>query len=424
MISDVNNVPESPAPAASEPFVLGDPARAALVARAKTRHDPEIVDRLVRGMCRGDAIGDAAVETVFAMPGRSGWDLLDRALADGLEAVPDAPNSVRELVEQVTRPPSWVDFERVRRGAIVWWRFSSATRGASVTSLVLGYQHGDLIKALALNGRLVDRSARRVEETARWVALAAEPGGMAIGAPGFRETVRVRLVHAMVRRSLRRSGRWDDLHWGAPVHAAAGSRTLSAFLIPGVRTLRTLGIEYTRDELDALCQLWSWVGYVMGVPEELLPRSLELAEELRHIGSEIYFGPDEDSERLMAALREQVVHAEYLLPPRFREWGRPYARKAIAYVTLAMCRPLVVAFSSEAAADAARLPRGPISHWPTFVRPIARAREAARRRGWLGSDEEISKRQRASFLRTLERLEAPPTIAAEDIRSGEEMRAS
>ena len=52
-----------------------------------------------------------------------------------------------------------------------------------------------------------------MQATARWVTLATALGLMDVGAGGWVETLRIRLVHAMVRHHLHASDEWDDAVW-------------------------------------------------------------------------------------------------------------------------------------------------------------------------------------------------------------------
>ena len=90
--------------------------------------------------------------------------------------------------------------------------------------------------------------------------------------------IRVRLVHALVRRHLLGSGEWDPA-WGVPISAAGGFATaIGGFFVVPMRAMRDLGVRFSPSEREAIAHLWRWIGYVMGVPEELLPASSRQAE--------------------------------------------------------------------------------------------------------------------------------------------------
>ena len=56
-------------------------------------------------------------------PERVAMDQFKDALADGIEAVSDAPQALREFFAVVNDVPDWVDFDLLARGARIFWRF-------------------------------------------------------------------------------------------------------------------------------------------------------------------------------------------------------------------------------------------------------------------------------------------------------------
>ena len=90
------------------------------------------------------------------------------------------------------------------------------------------------------------------------------------GRTGFNETLKIWLVHGLVRRRSRR-GVWDRVAWGEPIHAAGMSLTNLAFLLLPLHVAGLLGMEYSEQELVAMQMLWRWIGCLMGVPDDLLP---------------------------------------------------------------------------------------------------------------------------------------------------------
>src|SRR4051794_34106666 len=59
------------------------------------REHGDLIDRLAPWFWRTDPLGDAAVDALESTPG--GWSLVDRALTRGIDAVPEAPDALKQL---------------------------------------------------------------------------------------------------------------------------------------------------------------------------------------------------------------------------------------------------------------------------------------------------------------------------------------
>src|SRR5436190_2004130 len=69
-------------------------------------------------------------------------------------------------------------------------------------SLIYGYASPAGNKPLVLSGRLREAAAPRLHETSKFVSAIVRPGGLRPGGEGWRISVRVRLMHAQVRRMI------------------------------------------------------------------------------------------------------------------------------------------------------------------------------------------------------------------------------
>lgn len=96
------------------------------------------------------------------------------------------------------------------------------------------------------------------------------PGGMDRLGDGFKLSVRIRLVHAHIRRLLRESGDWDIEAWGVPVSSAHLGFAIAAFSARLLHHARRLGAQFTDEERASFMQVWRRSGYVMGIPETIL----------------------------------------------------------------------------------------------------------------------------------------------------------
>ncbi|KZS68989.1 hypothetical protein A4G27_27730 [Mycobacterium kansasii] len=356
----------------------------------------------VDGMFRTDSLVDAVAEEL-ARSGSAGWQALDQALAFVRPTVDGAPPSLEALLDPVMSPPAWFDAEQVRWGAAVWWRFWIANQIGLAGSLRTGYRFGDLNKPQAMNGRSTVMAARRYEETARWVLDATDPGALIPGGRGFSSTIKVRLVHAIVRRRLRRDPDWNTAAWGEPIHFSGMAVTGIAFLILPLAAGQMVGIEFTDDELEAVRALWHWVCYLMGVPEPLLPSTIDYARSVAEIASVVFAPPDDDSRMLDDAVMRNGIRAERALPKFLQPLIAPILRPVISHGIWGVSNAIVEQIE-EHSNDLENVDHPVVR----ALRPVVARRERSRRSGLLGSDFQIAARQRKGVTMALDLIRAAP----------------
>jgi ER-bound oxygenase mpaB/B'/Rubber oxygenase, catalytic domain len=363
----------------------------------------ELRGRLSAGRHRGDPRADALVARFRKLPGGVGWSMFERALEHGVDAVgDDAPCELRALLEHASRPPLWLDLDLVDAGATSFWRVGLPALAPSLIygSLAFGYQYGDLSRPLAATGRLERMASRRLGETARWVLAVTTPGAMAPGSEGWRSSLRVRLVHALVRRHLLDSHEWDLDAWGVPISASAMMATaIGGFAVIPQRALTDFGAGTTAADRESRTALWRWVGYVMGVPPPLLPANWREAERLIETLGTFDLGPNDDGPALMHALTRHGLPLEGLLPA----WGIGAARFAIA----PMIEALVRRWLGEVASDALGVRRSPIVHLVPLARPLVRGLGLMLASGMLGDERSATQAQIKLTGRLLDRARDP-----------------
>ena len=374
------------------------------VEQAKLEHDPELVDRLAAGAFVGDLVADPLVTAFKMMSGGAGWEMLDRALLEGADAVPDAPPQLAELVAPTFDPPAWVDLDLVDAGALAFWRSGGINLGLALMcgSLAYGYQSARLTRPLAATGRLAQLAPKRLRETGRWVSAATRPGALRPGADGLRATVRLRMVHALVRAHLLDSPGWNLSAWGVPISASDTLVTaIGGFLVVPLRALEDLGVRLSPAELEAMTHQWTWIGALMGTPEELLPGSYAEAREALAAALALDEGPNEDSPKLMHALLHHGT--EFPFERRLPRLARRPGRAAKARLLGAFVRR----WMDAEMADRLGVPNTNLTRLTPMLRPLALAREIARASHLLGSDERIAGLELA-FVERIAAMRAEP----------------
>lgn len=245
-----------------------------LIGRVRTV-DERLVDQIGRRMFARDELGAQLVAAMRRESGdseRVSMAQFQRALADGIEAVPDAPAALREFFAVVDRVPDWVDVELLEHGARAFRRFGHSREDVLLQlSLIGGYRFVGPADLLVLTGGLTGSTAmRRLGETQKWVDELCTPGGMARTGEGFKLTVHVRLMHALINQQFEINGRWDVDRYGLPINRSDLAGTLALFNSTVLLGVRMLGRVVTRAESRAVMHLWKYVGWLMGVDEDWL----------------------------------------------------------------------------------------------------------------------------------------------------------
>jgi len=208
--------------------------------------------------------------------------MLDTALERGIEHVPDAPDALKALFAELDHPPRWVSWDRIERGAAVMRRYANLSWLFLRLAFAQTYVNANAGTPLYMTGSLSEKTvARRLKETSKWRLELHQEGGLRRFGPAFKTTVRVRVLHSIVRLHLLNDSRWDVKMLGMPIpQTDMAGANIGMFLTHSL-LLRLIGARITRDELRDVMHLWRYHGHVIGVADELNPRS---GKHLNEIG--------------------------------------------------------------------------------------------------------------------------------------------
>lgn len=338
--------------------------RAVAALKLLTRRDPtptsEEWHRIGEAMTRGDPLADALVDWMAAAGMAPARALFERALDGGIAALPDAPAPLRAFFEAVEREPGWLDRARLERGA------EACRLCGNVSSQVLrdgalmgGYQAAGLNRVLVLTGALEKGAGKRLAETSQWWLASTEPGGMMRFAPGFKQALRVRLVHALVRRHVAALPAWDAARDGVPISQMGMAATQLAFSALFLIGVRSLGILLSGADGAAVMHLMRYSGWLMGIEEDLLPDDEQTGRVLLYQMGLSLTDPDEAGRRLARALADEPL-------------GRPYARFAFLRRRWQRERNLSLNrfFAGRRGMKALGLPWRPLPWYPMIALPV------------------------------------------------------
>ncbi|MFA6299116.1 MAG: oxygenase MpaB family protein, partial [Nocardioides sp.] len=225
-----------------------------------TGHDLFPTDEQAAALCEdlyaGDPVAERFVDEVFfgEIGHKRGREMVSQALEHGIDSVPDAPESMRELFREFENVPDWVDRDLVELGASVWKRWGTMLFSVAGVITLEIYTEGAVAMPLSLAGGYAgDNALRRFLETSRFWIDTSQPGALfEPGAAGRATAMQVRIMHVAVRKRVGEHPEWDDEAWGLPICQTYEQMTqIGGSTVPAL-SLWLLGYQTTPKEIRAL----------------------------------------------------------------------------------------------------------------------------------------------------------------------------
>lgn len=255
----------------------GSPAAAlSRLSRSKITPLPgSVACDLGRDRNRGDDLSDTFIENAFASGALTqAREQVERALADGIDAVADPLPGLTELFAHLDSEPDWLDWERVERGARVFRRYGTdAFRFFGVISIA-GYRIEMIHKPLVLTGAYTGGTAfGRYLETCKFWTEVSEPYGLRSGHEGRKTAVLVRILHSIIRHHIAPHPEWDTERLGIPLSQNAQFGPISTSFMLN-KLLAYIGYRVSDADILDHMHFWRYVGYLMGVEPAFYPESI------------------------------------------------------------------------------------------------------------------------------------------------------
>ena len=216
-----------------------------------------------------------------------------------MDELRDAPAILREFFSEASTPPAWLDLEELAPGVRMFHRNSPLILAGMVGGVLVEGFSSNISKSFFISGRLRDQGVTRLKQNNRHMVEIFMPGGLECFSDGWKLSVRIRLVHARVRKLLNGSGEWDSHAWGTPISAAHLGLAISAFSARLLHHAKRLGAVYDDEERSSFMAAWRYSGYLMGIPESILFR--DEADALRIFEMARLCEPEPESESIVMA---------------------------------------------------------------------------------------------------------------------------
>ena len=233
-------------------------------------------------------IGDPAADAVVGALAPFDRMQVHRFIQAGMERREDvlreAPQILGDFFERISCPPLWFDPAKLLPGMRAYHRDSDLFIAAHVAGVLVEGFATTISKSFFLTGGLSDYGVRRLQQNNRHLIEICMPGGLQRQGEGWKLSVRIRLVHAQIRRLLRNSEDWDAEALGMPLSAAQMAFASAAFSALLLQKVALLGVHLDPPARDGFIAIWRYTAWLFGVPEEILFRDYDEAAELCRIG--------------------------------------------------------------------------------------------------------------------------------------------
>ena len=248
--------------------------------------DKGAADNYIAHTTIGDPIMDALVEELAPLPQSKVHEFLESGMQEDYDGLREAPRLLRDFFIDAPQPdPDWLNYDDFRPGIRAFQRNAVQILSAFVTGVLIDGFSTLISKSFVQTGRIFDNGVWRLKQNNRHQVEIFWPRGLERQGDGWKLSVRIRFVHAQVRRLLGQTPEWEHDAWGVPLSAAHLGYSVACFAARAVKHSESLGARYSTEERDSFHKVWRYAGYLMGIPETILFTDERSALDMYRTGS-------------------------------------------------------------------------------------------------------------------------------------------
>ena len=247
--------------------------------------NPDLAAAYVEQTVVGDPEADAVVEALAPFSQREVHRFINAGMERDAKLLAEAPPPLQAFFARIETPPAWFDPASVRAGCRAFHAYSDLFIPAFFV-VTLQNAASLISKAFYMTGRVTTgQGPRRIRQNTRHFIEIMLPGALDREGEGWKLSVRIRLVHAQVRRLLRAADGWDEAVYGTPISAAHLGLASANFSATMLRQATRLGASLDAEARTSFMQIWRYASWLIGSPEALLFEGDEAATaELYRVG--------------------------------------------------------------------------------------------------------------------------------------------
>jgi hypothetical protein len=271
-----------------------------------------------------DPLADETVKELFEGFGLGTLKTFHGALVDHEGKPKDGlPEAMVRYLEATSQPPDFLDPDKLKvaeeilnsHGILIFLLLACA-------SLPECYVDRLGMPVLFLTQKLNEDITRRVIETSKYVVDVLSRDGFSPAGRGLASARKVRLMHAATRYLILNTDEatlaeglppglvehLKTVDWreelGLPINQEDLAYTLQTFAWVSIRGMRDLKADLEPHEEEAIVHCWNVSGHYMGIDRDLLPASVDEAEELFNMIKARVAGESIEGKSMTAAILE------------------------------------------------------------------------------------------------------------------------
>ncbi len=246
--------------------------------------NPELAAKYVEHTTLSDPLADAVIEALAQLDQDDRHRFILAGMAQDAKVLADGPQALRDFFDQIGTPPSWFNPAAVNAGCLAFHNDSDLFLLAFLGDVIVRGFSTLISRSFFLTGRLWDYGVRRLQRNILHLTEIMMPGGLDRQGEGWKLSVRIRLVHAQIRRMLSLSDEWDAATYGMPMSAAHIALASAGFSAQLLQATMRLGAHPDAEARTSFMHIWRYTAWLLGVPETILFHGEADARELYRIG--------------------------------------------------------------------------------------------------------------------------------------------
>lgn len=171
-------------------------------------------------------------------------------------------------------------------------------------SLPYCYLGADGAKVLYMSERIKNDTYKRLTETGNFLKAVMNYDNWQ-SQRIFAICLKVRLLHATIRYFTLYSKQWD-LAWGYPINQEDMLGTNLAFSLVVLRGMGKIGYSVDKTYEEAYINIWNVIGFLLGVKQEIMPKSYIEALKIDKQIAERQFRQSIEGQELTASLMQVI----------------------------------------------------------------------------------------------------------------------
>ena len=269
--------------------------------------NPELAEKYIERTTIGDPAADAVMDELAPLAAKDADRFIQAGIHEDAKALADAPKALCDFFDAIQRPPSWFDPQPLYPAYRAFHAYSDLFIPAFFLVTVRNVSTS-IAKSFYATGRVMSGfGMRRIRQNTRHFIEIMLPDALERQGDGWKLSVRIRLVHARIRRLIHDESDWDESVHGAPLSAAQIALAAANFSATMLTHAEILGAEFDDATRGGFMQAWRYASYLIGAPEHLLfEGDYEKTLEFARVATMCEPPPGEESAAVANALIEAL----------------------------------------------------------------------------------------------------------------------